>query len=337
MEVHREEGAQVHLPRYEFVGELRADLDGRAPGALAPQLAGAAGARSAGRRAAVLESRSRDPHEVRMLPRLSGRFGLMAALAATAVTCKNDPTADGSGTPAAIQAALDSLNVNIGSSGTVTASVVDVRQSPLEASIAFAICDAAIATAAADTSYHPVPATSARAVVTSVLPGKTCLVASSSGVTPDTVVVNVIKAPPTLVTTTNLPKGQTSFVVGQALNDTARIGGGFGTPTGTVTFTLFDNTADTCTASPRYTQAFTLSGAGPFLFATSPGFTTTASDLLGTWYWRAVYSGDAYNKTITPACKAQTIAVKAATTISNTAYPTSGPGRITMADTAVLG
>ena len=55
-----------------------------------------------------------------MLPRLSGPIGVIAALAATAVACKKDPTADGAGTPAAIQAALAALNVNIGSSGTVT-------------------------------------------------------------------------------------------------------------------------------------------------------------------------------------------------------------------------
>jgi len=164
-----------------------------------------------------------------MLPPGSPIIGVTAALAVAAGACKKDPTAGGTGTPVAIQAALASLNVNIGSSGTVTASVVDVRQSPLEASIAFATCDAAIATVTADTSYHPVPVTSARAVVKSVLSGTTCAVASSGGLKPDTVVVNVVKAAPTVVTHTNLPTGETSFLSTATLNDTGRVGGGYTT------------------------------------------------------------------------------------------------------------
>ena len=280
-----------------------------------------------------------------MLPRVSAIIGVIAALAVAAVACKKDPTAEGAGTPVAIQAALASLNVNIGSSGTVTASVVDVRQSPLEAAIAFATCDAAIATVTADTSYHPVPVTSARAVVKSVLSGTTCAVASSGGLKPDTVVVNVVKAAPTVVTHTNLPTGETSFLSTATLNDTARVGGGYTTDgplTGTLTFKLYDNSdADqrTCAAaSPRYTQALTLCGSGPtFLFATSPGFTP---DRLGTWRWQAVYGGNANNKSVTTACSgslAEIVLVKAATTIANTVYPASGTGRITMADSAVLG
>jgi hypothetical protein len=121
-----------------------------------------------------------------------GRLGLIMALAATAASCKSDPTAEGIGTPVAVQATFASINITIGGSGAVTAAVVDVRQTPLEASIAFATCNAAIVTVAVDTSYHPVPATSARAVVTSVMAGTTCVVVTSAGVAPDTVVVKVI-------------------------------------------------------------------------------------------------------------------------------------------------
>ncbi len=268
-----------------------------------------------------------------MLPRLSGPIGVIAALAAVAVACAKDPTADGAGTPAAIQAALAALNINIGKTGTVAASVVDVRQAPLEASIAFTTCNAAIATVTADTSYHPVPATSARAVVASVLPGTSCVTVSSGGLTPDTVGVNVIKSTPSLGTATNLPSNKTSFIIGDVLNDTARLGGGFGTLSGTLTFNLYNNTtADSCAPSPVFSEAFPVSGAGTF--ATSLGFT---SNRLGTWHWRVVYSGDAYNKSVKPACTAQTFSVKAATTIAATASPTSGTGRFTMVDTATLG
>jgi hypothetical protein len=126
-----------------------------------------------------------------MLSRLFGRLGLIVAVAAAGATCKSDPTAEGTGTPVAVQATLASMNVPIGGSGTVTARVVDVRQTPLDAPITFASCNAAIATVAVDTSYHAVPATSARAVVTGVLAGTTCVVGSSTGAAPDTVVVIV--------------------------------------------------------------------------------------------------------------------------------------------------
>lgn len=235
-----------------------------------------------------------------MLPRLFGRLGLIAALAATGATCKGDPTADDVGTPVAIQAALASMNINIGSTATLTATVVDARQTPLPESITFMSCDASIATAAPDTSYHPVPLTSARAVVTSVLSGATCVVASSAGVAPDTVAVLVFKATPVLVTSRNITAG----TVGATLNDTVRVTGGFGTVAGTVTFQLYDSTQATCAGGPRYTQAVPVSGPGPY--STTPGFVT---DLDGTWRWTVAYSGDVNNTVVTSACDAQPVAI----------------------------
>ena len=263
-----------------------------------------------------------------MLSRLFGRLGLIVVLAATGATCKSDPTAVGTGTPTAVQAALASINVAIGSSGTITASVVDVRQTPLEASIAFTSCDAGIATVTVDTSYHAVPATSARAVVTSIASGTTCVVVSSPGVPPDTVTVNVVKAAPSIATSRNVTTGPP----GQTLTDAATLAGGFGTLSGTITFKLYDSTQAKCAASPRYTQVVTITGAGTY--STSPVFTT---DKLGTWRWTAAYSGNANNATAATACDDEQVAIKAVTTLATTANPTNSVGRATLNDNAVLG
>ena len=46
--------------------------------------------------------------------------GLMAALAATMAACKEDPTAEGSGTPIALHSDFAALNVVIGTTGSFT-------------------------------------------------------------------------------------------------------------------------------------------------------------------------------------------------------------------------
>lgn len=126
-----------------------------------------------------------------MLPRLFAPLGLIAALTAPVVSCKDDPTAEGVGTPVAVNAELASLNVAVGASGTFAAYVVDVRTNRLDVPITFGPCNAAIATVAADPAFDPVPHTSAQAVVTGVAPGTTCALVMSSGLTPDTVQVIV--------------------------------------------------------------------------------------------------------------------------------------------------
>lgn len=269
-----------------------------------------------------------------MLPRFVGRLGMIVALAATGATCKSDPTAEGAGTPFALQAAFASINVDIGSSGTILASVVDARQTPLEASIAFTTCDALIATVAADASYDPVPATSARAVVTSVLSGTTCVVASSSGLAPDTVTVEVIKASPSVATSRNVSTGPP----GTTLADTARLTGGFGTLSGAITFQLYDSVRSTdslknCRAAGlRYSQVVPITGAGTY--STSPAF---ATDKLGTWRWTATYSGNDNNATVSTGCDDEQVSIKAVTTLASTPNPTSAAGRIALNDNAVLG
>jgi hypothetical protein len=126
-----------------------------------------------------------------MQPRLFGRLGLIAALAAAGVTCKGNPTAEGAGEPFAVHAEYASLHVGVGLSVTFSAWVMDVRTNRLPVPITFTACNGAIATVAPDATFDPVPPTSAKGVVTGVAPGTACALVSSSGLAPDTVIVVV--------------------------------------------------------------------------------------------------------------------------------------------------
>jgi hypothetical protein len=98
-----------------------------------------------------------------------------------------------------------------------------------------------------------------------------------------------VKATPS-ISTRAAPGG----MVGTPVRDVATLAGGLN-PTGTVTFALFSN--DTCT-----TQVFT--STNPVTggtTATSDWFTPAAA---GTYYWTAVYSGDANNSPATSPCGA---------------------------------
>ena len=71
--------------------------------------------------------------------------------------------------------------------------------------------------------------------------------------------------------------------------DEATVTGG-SSPTGTVTFYLYDNSS--CTGTPLFTDTETLSGGT----ATSAGYTSIAT---GTDYWAATYNGDSRNNPVT--------------------------------------
>lgn len=236
--------------------------------------------------------------------RISGLLVVMAALAAVATACKKDPTADVAGTPTAILADFDTLGDTLNfkplSTGTLTAWVIDGRFTRLAVDISFSACDASKATAVADASYQPVPATSSRANVTAVSPGNTCVVVSSGSLKPDTVTVIVAKLIPTLSTTATPSSG----TVGVTVNDRATLGGGFGTLSGTILFKLYDPGQATCTGTPRYTQTVTVNGTGTY--STSPGFVT---DKAGSWRWTAAYSGDGNNYAVKSGCNDEKVTV----------------------------
>lgn len=124
--------------------------------------------------------------------RLFGAFGVLAVAALPVGGCKSDPFSDLDGTPSAVVTNFSYLQLPLGAQATVNASVVDGRATPLEVPITFTPCTADV-TVATDTSYHPVPVTSAQAIVTAVTANASCVIVEGGGLE-DTVDVAVLPA-----------------------------------------------------------------------------------------------------------------------------------------------
>ncbi len=135
-----------------------------------------------------------------------------------------------------------------------------------------------------------------------------------------------VKASPTISTTPS----PTSATVGMTLNDSANLLGGFN-PMGSITFKLYDPGQTSCTGTPRFTQAVTVTGNGSY--NTTGGF---ATDKVGIWRWTADYSGDSNNKAVSSSCNDEQVPVNAATPTLGT--NASGPVIVgqTITDTAAL-
>jgi parallel beta-helix repeat protein len=117
------------------------------------------------------------------------------------------------------------------------------------------------------------------------------------------------KATPTVTTTVTPP----SITIGGSATDLATVSGG-SSPTGTVTYTAYSDSA--CT-----TLVFT--SAGVPLGTSSAAFTPTAT---GTYLWIASYSGDGNNNPVTTTCGATNevlTVTKATPTITSTVTPNS--------------
>jgi hypothetical protein len=104
--------------------------------------------------------------------------------------------------------------------------------------------------------------------------------------------VTVSKATPTLTTTAS-----PSVALGRKVHDTARLAGGHA-PTGKITFRLYGPGDSGCSKPPKFTTSNRVSGNGTYR---SADFTPAA---VGTYRWRATYSGDTNNKATTGACNA---------------------------------
>jgi hypothetical protein len=96
----------------------------------------------------------------------------------------------------------------------------------------------------------------------------------------------VTKAKPSMSTAQNLLP-----------NDTSTISGG-NSPTGTITFNLFNPSDSTCSGTPDYTQTVSVNGNGTY--ATTN--TTILATAEGTWRWQVDYSGDGNNEPASSAC-----------------------------------
>jgi hypothetical protein len=103
---------------------------------------------------------------------------------------------------------------------------------------------------------------------------------------------SVVNPPQTAISTNAI----SPVTIGDPIFDIATLSGGFN-PTGSITFHLYPSLAD-CQAGTNqsYTNTVTVNGNGDY---NSGNFTPTA---VGTYYWTAVYSGDANNLGASTAC-----------------------------------
>jgi hypothetical protein len=124
------------------------------------------------------------------------------------------------------------------------------------------------------------------------------------------------------ISTTQQPASAT---VGSAIADKATVTGN--SPTGTVTFELYDN--PTATGSPLFSDTKTLSAGS----ATSSGYTTTAP---GTYYWVATYNGDINNAALSSGTADEPVVVKASPLLTTTQKPQSSTVGSSIADQATV-
>jgi hypothetical protein len=124
-----------------------------------------------------------------------------------------------------------------------------------------------------------------------------------------------VPASPPMINTSQQPPTAT---VGNPIADKATVSGGI-SPTGTVTFNLYNN--PTGTGTPLFTDTESLSGG----MATSKTYITTAT---GTDYWVATYNGDSNNSPVTSGTGDEPVVITPATPTINTSQqpPTATVG-----------
>jgi hypothetical protein len=127
---------------------------------------------------------------------------------------------------------------------------------------------------------------------------------------PDDEPVVVSPASPAITTILSKSKG----TVGDTIYDSANLTGTTATAGGKVTYTVYTNTACTSGAIDAGTKTVT-NGSVP----NSDGIVFNS---VGTWYWQAVYSGDASNAAATSACTEETLVVDPTPSASTSATPT---------------
>ena len=136
----------------------------------------------------------------------------------------------------------------------------------------------------------------------------------ASGATEEPLVVS--KASPTITTTLSASTG----VIGAAVHDSSVLTGVTANAGGTVTYTVYTN--DTCTLGAQDAGTKTVASG------VVPDSNPITFNTVGTWYWQAVYSGDANNNGATSTCTSETLV------ISPTAAPTQSVEAATSAPTA---
>ena len=143
--------------------------------------------------------------------------------------------------------------------------------------------------------------------------------------------LTVGKASPTITTALNA----SSIAAGGTDFDAATLNG-FAAPGGsssTVTYTVYSNI--TCTQNARVAGTLSVNESTGAV----PNSSTLSFPTVGTFYWQAVFSGDANNNTATSSCSSEPLTVgKASPALTTQASPTSGTVgvQITVKDTATI-
>ncbi len=144
----------------------------------------------------------------------------------------------------------------------------------------------------------------------------------------------VLPASPTVATSVS-PSTTTLTTTAGTATDTATLSGGFGTPVGILTFSVY-SANQFCTGGALFTSVVSVNGNGNYA---SAAFTPSSA---GTYNWRVVYSGDANNNQFTAPCGAsgETLTVQPAnpsiTTLVSPSSITLGTSAGSAADTATL-
>jgi len=202
-----------------------------------------------------------------------GAFGAITALTLGVGGCKSDPLSGLDKTPAALVVNFNHLELPVGVTRTVTASVLDGRATPLPIPVTFTACNSVVV-AAIDTSYHPIPATSTRATVTAQTPAPSCVQVQAAGFT-DTVTVSGLPSAFTGALSSTTPKGGDTLVIAS----TAQLK--FNPAAVTVTFggnnrgIVVSATADTVRVLVPFSGPAPLSIAGVLVTSYSPPLAVT--------------------------------------------------------------
>jgi hypothetical protein len=132
------------------------------------------------------------------------------------------------------------------------------------------------------------------------------------------------KAAPKLTTA----PGSGGTVGSVVLNDTGTLSGG-ASPTGSITFNLYDPAHADCSGTPAYTQTVTISGNGSYSTTN-----TTPASTAGTWNWTAIYTGDSGNLGASSGCGQETVPVaKASPSLTTTPSPGGSVNSVVLNDT----
>ena len=135
--------------------------------------------------------------------------------------------------------------------------------------------------------------------------------------------VTITTASPTI----NTSQQPASATVGSSIADKATVSGG-DSPTGTVTFVLYNNPNGTGT--PLFTDTETLSGG----MATSKGYIAAST---GTDYWVATYNGDSNNAAVSSGTANEPVIITTASpTINTSQQPASATVGSSIADQATV-